>query len=635
MRATKTPSTVNRIRLLSEQVANQIAAGEVVERPASVVKELVENAIDAGATRIDIEIESGGRALIRVADNGCGMNRDDALLCLERHATSKIVRAEDLAAIRSLGFRGEAIPSIASVSRFTLLSREQDPLQSAATLISIEGGKVMEVREAPRPTGTTIDVRQLFYNLPARRKFLRAEETERSHIQHYLSLVALAHPDIALHFTHDSRSIWRLPAEPETSSPRTLLTAIQRRWRALNGSGDRLLELDFSDSIELNRTDDSDSPTRLPVRIWGVIGAPGVSRSTRENQHLFVNRRPVQHLGLNHALIEGYHTALMKGRFPVCCLFIEIDPAEVDVNIHPAKREVKFHHDRALRRFVAESVRTALLQFHALAPVAIPANTTPAHSATPILTPNIAPQVQNTNEWFTAPAPIIAPIQAPLPIGFTSASPMPPATMPRPTAAQVTTPLLAIPLRLVGVIGRLYVLFESDRGLVIMDQHAAHERILFEQMLDRMERHDVATQRLLLPETVELPPRDAAFLIEQLPALAKLGVGLTVFGERTFLLDSLPEFVRVRDPRRFAFDLVDALKSAGQGVNSMRLGEDMVIKTVCRHAVKANDTLAKEELEKLLSDLRQCRMPYTCPHGRPTIIEFSMGDLEKRFGRQQ
>ncbi|MSR65509.1 MAG: DNA mismatch repair endonuclease MutL [Verrucomicrobiae bacterium] len=623
---------MNRIRLLPEQVANQIAAGEVVERPASVVKELVENAIDAGATRIEIEIESGGRALVRVADNGCGMNRDDALLCLERHATSKIVRAEDLAAIRTLGFRGEAIPSIASVSRFTLLSRERDPSQSAATLISIQGGKVMEVREAPRPTGTTIEVRQLFYNLPARRKFLRAEETERSHIQHYLSLVALAHPEVAIHFTNDDRSIWRLPAEPDIPAPRERLAGTQRRWRALYGGGDRLLELDFTGSIDLNQTDNE--PATLQARVWGLIGAPGVSRSTRENQHLFVNRRPVQNLGLNHALIEGYHTALMKGRFPVCCLFIEIDPAEVDVNIHPAKREVKFHHDRALRRFVAEAVRDVLLQFHSLAP-APPAAALPI--AATALPPSVAPLVKPAADWFSPTAAIVAPIQAPLPIGFAAAGAVAAqlATRVPQVAAQTSSPLLAIELRLVGVIGRLYVLFESDRGLVIMDQHAAHERVLFEQMLDRMERHEVASQRLLLPETVELPPRDAAFLTEQLPVLAKLGVGLTVFGERTFLLDSLPEFVRVRDSRRFAFDLVDALKSAGQGINSMRLGEDMVIKTVCRHAVKANDRLADEELEKLLSDLRLCRMPYTCPHGRPTLIEFSMGDLEKRFGRQQ
>jgi len=389
------------------------------------------------------------------------------------------------------------------------------------------------------------------------------------------------------------------------------------------------------------------------------MGAPGVSRSTREEQHLFVNRRPVENRGLNFALLEGYHTALMKGRYPVCCLFLEIEPTEVDVNIHPSKREVKFRRERDVQRFVAQAVRQTLLRFHttpekaeaagAAMPggaVAHPVETKapveselPLPSAMrPILTPPASRPMQRPLAMGFAPppsraepAPVVRPSSGSAPVALVAdlrgGAPEP--------ATRTPTPLLSVPLRLVGVIGKLYVVFESDRGLVLMDQHAAHERVLFEQMLARMEHGNTASQRLLLPETVELPPRDAQFLRENLATLSRLGVGLSEFGERTFLLDALPPFVKVADARRFAVELVDELKATGQAVNAMRLGEHVVAKTVCRHAVKANDSLAGPELQNLLEDLRRCAMPYTCPHGRPTLIEMSYGELEKKFGRTQ
>src|ERR1041385_796814 len=358
---------MNRIRLLSEQVANQIAAGEVVERPASVVKELVENALDARATRIAVEIQAGGRSLIRVTDDGTCMSRDDALLCLERHATSKIQRAEDLHAITTMGFRGEALPSIASVSRLTLTTREHDG-DAAATQVIINGGKLLEVKAAGSPPGTSLEVRQLFFNLPARRKFLRTEETESAHVQHSLPLAALAHPEVAFTFTRDARAVWQLPAVRTEGLSR--VGALRERLRGLSGGEQAMLAVDFTAELgELAEPDeftDSSSIEKLKskIQIWGLIGAPGVARSTREDQHLFVNRRPVENSGLNFALIEGYHTALMKGRYPVCCLFIEIDPAAVDVNIHPAKREIKFRDERAVRAFVTNAVRDALLNYH-------------------------------------------------------------------------------------------------------------------------------------------------------------------------------------------------------------------------------------------------------------------------------
>ena len=662
---------MNRIKLLSEQVANQIAAGEVVERPASVVKELVESSLDADAKKITVEIGAGGRSLIRVTDDGFGMNRDDALLCLERHATSKIQRAEDLSSIATLGFRGEALPSIASVSKFVLTTREREDDSPEGTQIIIAGGKILEVKAAGSATGTSIEVRQLFFNLPARRKFLRTEETEAAHIQHYLTLAALAFPKVAFTFVKDGRNVWQLPAVKSGSATSSRIEALRERLRALLGD-EKLLSVNFSASLEENFQPEETEisfEAALPekseignrkseIRVWGLIGSPGVSRATRDGQFVFVNRRPVENRGVNYALIEGYHNALMKGRYPVCCLFLEIDPAAVDVNIHPAKREVKFHREFEIRKFVAQAVKETLLAFHAepeKPKTNFNAETQRRREEIKSASEISAPVLPNFPEKLK-PSPTIATqispaSQTPLKMGFSltpAAATLPQSQIANPKSADASptpisnlpsssaTPLLNVPLRLVGVVGRLYVLLESDRGLVLLDQHAAHERILFEQMLNRIESGGVApSQKLLLPETIELPPRDANFLREQLAALTRLGVGLGEFGERTFLLDALPPFVKVGDARRFVLDLVDELKAAGRAMNLARLGEHTIAKTVCRHAVKANDPLGGAELENLVEDLRRCAMPYTCPHGRPTLIEMNYRELEKKFGRTQ
>jgi DNA mismatch repair protein MutL len=693
---------VNRIRLLSEQVANQIAAGEVVERPASVVKELVENALDAEPKKITVEISAGGRSLIRVTDDGWGMSRDDALLALERHATSKIQKAEDLASIATMGFRGEAVPSIASVSRFVLTTRERGNESPEGTQILVNGGTIAEVKAAGSAPGTSVEVRQLFYNLPARRKFLRTEETEAAHIQHYLTLAALAFSEVAFTFVKDGRNVWQLPAIKSERSVSSRTEALRERLRALLGD-EKLLAVNFSAALDggdavLDETDIFETaspvkpeapPANSQIRVWGLIGSPGVSRATRDGQFVFVNRRPVENRGVNYALIEGYHTSLMKGRYPVCCLFLEINPAAVDVNIHPAKREVKFHREFEIRKFVAQAVRDSLLAFHSEPPRSHSATGTeppprPEFQQPEILPVQPAPEVlsrADLSEKLNPPPPVTAfqsppqppmrpATQAPLRMGFAPSSlaktdapsgtpgiqpgkqttvqpgvpsgmsggtgQRPPAVVAHSASAPGVTPLLNVPLRLIGVVGKLYVLLESDRGLVLLDQHAAHERILFEQMLARLEQNGVTpSQKLLLPETIELPPRDAQFLREQLTALTRLGVGLSEFGERTFLLDALPPFVKAADPRRFVFDLVDELRAAGREVNLARLGEHTVAKTVCRHAVKANDFLGEAELENLIEDLRHCAMPYTCPHGRPTLIEMNYRELEKKFGRVQ
>jgi len=625
------------VHLLPEIVANQIAAGEVVERPASVVKELVENALDAGATRITVEIQAGGRSLIRVADNGSGMNRDDALLCLERHATSKIKQAEDLASIGTMGFRGEAIPSIASVSRMALTTLANGNETGEGTRIDIHAGKIRAVESAGHAAGTTVEVRSLFYNLPARRKFLRTPETERSHIQHFLTLAALAHPAVGFVFTSDQRKVWELPPCELDGTPGSELAAVRGRMAALHGEGISLLDVDSSGDYRMARAIPDDPEIGMQwdgqttVRTWGLIGSPGVSRSTRASQHLFVNRRPVENRSLNRALLEGYHTVLMKGQFPVCCLFLEIDPGEVDVNIHPAKREVKFHHERDVRRLLTQAVQETLLAFHSRKPAPITAHTDEAVDVPSVPPPEIPAQRELID---TPPTAALGQAQV------TPAEDVPihPTSLPSPLGQAPTapTPLLHVPLRLVGVIGKLYVVLESDKGMVLLDQHAAHERVLYEQMLRRMESDgQAASQKLLLPETVELPPREARFLSGTMETLNRLGVGLSEFGERTFLLDALPPFVKAADSRNFILELVDKLQAAGEGVNALRLGEDVIAKTVCRHAVKANDALREEELQQLVDDLRRCEMPYTCPHGRPTIIEMNYLELEKKFGRIQ
>jgi len=561
------------------------------------------------------------------------------------------------------------VPSIASVSRFTLTTRERETDSPEGTQILINGGTIVEVKAAGSAPGTSVEVRQLFFNLPARRKFLRTEETEAAHIQHYLTLAALAFPEVAFTFVKDGRSVWQLPAVKSGAAISSRIEALRERLRALLGD-EKLVPVNFSASLEENYQQEeteisfenalpekSESTDRKSqIQIWGLIGSPGVSRATRESQFVFVNRRPVENRGINYALIEGYHNSLMKGRYPVCCLFLEIDPAAVDVNIHPAKREVKFHREFEIRRFTAQAVHAALLAFHSEPAKTIATAKSPSAPRELSFAPEpSAPALPNFPEKLkpvpTIPAQIPSAAQTPLKTGFSPAAPPkaePPANSAEIQSAiesnpqsairnpQLPTPLLNVPLRLVGVVGKLYVLLESDRGLVLLDQHAAHERILYEEMLHRLEQKDSApSQKLLLPETIELPPRDANFLREQLPALTRLGVGLSEFGERTFLLDALPPFVKVPDSRRFVFDLVDELRAAGREVNLARLGEHTVAKTVCRHAVKANDPLGGPELENLVEDLRRCAMPYTCPHGRPTLIEMNYRELEKKFGRAQ
>ena len=623
---------MNRIRLLPEHVANQIAAGEVVERPASVVKELVENALDADARRITVTIKAGGRSAIVVADDGFGMSRDDALLALERHATSKIEKAEDLHTIRSLGFRGEAVPSIAAVSRFTLTSRERGAL--AGTQIEIAGGKILSVKDIGTAEGTTVEVRNLFFNLPARRKFLRSEPTETAHIEHVVTLCALAHPKVAFRLVVDERTRFDL-------APATELTG---RLRELYGHQlvDQLLPIGTVGGRAFRRAASSDehsepgSAGALPsteaisttVEIHGFVGKPGISRADRHQQHIFVNGRPVESKGINYALLEGYHTGLMRGRYPVTFLFVEIDPEIVDVNIHPAKREVRFRDEYAVRQAVIDAVRQALAP---VGPTFQPVTSTGWPQSSPVA-------LSDPNSGRSALPGTMSERELGLDAGLVQSRVGGDAVL----RNGAPTELLPTPdvqteegrWRVLGVIGQLYVLIESPEGLVLMDQHAAHERVLFERMLRELAAETAPAQKLLLPVTLELEARDADFLRGNLKTLHKLGLGVSEFGERTFLIDALPPYFQLDNLAQTFRDIVDELCQTGEQVHARRLGEDKIATTVCRHAVKAHDPLKGEELRGLLEQLHRCDLPYTCPHGRPTLIQISYAELEKKFGRK-
>ena len=622
--------------MLSEAVASQVAAGEVVERPASVVKELVENSLDAGARNVGIAIRRGGISLVLVVDDGCGMDRDDALLSLERHATSKIRSAVDIQAVATLGFRGEALPSIASVSRFRLTTREGSAI--AGTEIIVNGGKIDLVRDGGEAPGTQVEVRSLFYNLPARRKFLRSENTESRNIEHQIHLQAIGHPEIGFSLMRDDRILFQLPATA------TL--------------GDRIRDLYGVELLQrLVGVNGAPSPK---IQISGFIGQAGLSRQTRSQQLVFVNGRAIESSLITGAVREGYHTALMKGQYAVTFLFVELDPGSVDVNVHPAKREVRFRDPNGVREAVVRCIQQTLERARAdwQEKFRAPVRTAPTAAVSAKTAPNL-----NLRSEVTAPeethrelpnlgalagvglsAEAWAKVDDPGRVQgseFIGQAPRLPerrfdSTGDRPPLQpqhQDTKPAQQ-QFEIIGVLSKLYVLMENANGLVLVDQHAAHERVLFEELRRRMEQQGVPTQKLLLPQTFDVPPRDADWIEQNLSVLQRMGIGIESFGPGTFKIDSLPSFLDVSDPAQFMRKVIDDLKSASNNASSMRLGEEMIAKTVCRHAVKANDPLRYLEVEKLIRALLDCDLPYCCPHGRPTMIQISLAELEKKFGRK-
>ena len=586
------------IRILPDRVANQIAAGEVIERPAAVVKELVENSLDAGATRIEVEFRSGGRAYIRVEDNGAGLTRDDALLALERHATSKIAEAADLDRLATFGFRGEALPSIASVSRFELQTRPAG--DEAGTELLVNGGKFVHVRDCGRPVGTGVVVSHLFNSVPARRKFLKSDATESAHIIHCVRLYALACPQAAFTLIEDGRAIFRSPECTTTAD------------RVAEIFGRQIMEsLLVIEAVEAG------------LQLRGLIGRPGAGRATRHEMITFVNRRPVDSRTLSYALIESYHEAIPKGRYPLAFLFLDLDPAAVDVNVHPAKREVRFRNEVQIRAFVIRSVLDRLRESAGTAAVGpalekLPAG--PQGLAVP-LAPGSVPAPPESR--IAAPFPVYRPLVRP------DQSLAPAAASAAPIPGEATRPRIG--WRYVGLAHGVYALFETDAGLVLLDRRAAHERVWYERLRRQFADGQVGSQRLLLPVPIELDAITTALLLDRLAFLQGHGFEISEFGRNFFRVEGVPEWMDPADAESFLRDLLGALREGLLMAKDLDLARDELARLASVRAVRMPDGTSEPEMNALVTQLFSCQQPLTNPAGRPTFIELSHGELARRF----
>ncbi|MBN2388871.1 MAG: DNA mismatch repair endonuclease MutL [Anaerolineales bacterium] len=577
------------IRILSPEIASQIAAGEVVERPASAVKELVENALDAGATAITVNVSGAGQTLIEVADDGCGIPAGEVGLAVTRHATSKLVSADDLFRIATLGFRGEALASIGSVSRLTLISRAAGA--DTGRRLRVEGGTIGPVETVGAPVGTVVRVENLFYNVPARLKFLKKDVTERRQIDALLTRYALAYPGVRFKLSQDNSS--------------SLQTA---------GDGDRRTILASLYGVDAARQLLEVLAEEDGLRLTGFIGPITLTRSNRKEITFFINGRWVQDIALSSAVLQAYHTMLMVGRYPLAALFLEVPPELVDVNVHPTKAEVRFREPDKLFNFVQRGVRRALLAY------------------TPV------PQVAPPSLWGSRP-------RSPDPTwelthaaerGLESADKdqVPAGNAPPPTAETQPPIATRIPLlRLIGQIGATYLVAEGPDGLYLIDQHAAHERVLFEKLMAQHGLKNVPSQALLTPAAVHLPPAQARLLAEQLPVLQQFGFEVEPFGQNTYQVRALPILFSGSDPAAALRALVEDFEE-----DEAPLQEEIEARAagrVCKRlAIKAGQVLSPEEQKALLADLENCSSPRTCPHGRPTMIHLSVDMLERQFGRR-
>ncbi|MBE2181259.1 MAG: DNA mismatch repair endonuclease MutL [Chthoniobacterales bacterium] len=588
---------MGRIRVLPEVVASQVAAGEVVERPASVIKELLENSLDAGARHMEVEVRGAGTAMLRVTDDGAGMDREDALMALERHATSKISTAADLSSVLTMGFRGEALPSIASVSEFTLRTRPRG--SETGTEVAVRGGKLGAVREAGCAPGTTIEVKSLFFNVPARRKFLRSAATETAHLDRAVETVALAFPAVALHYLRDGRTVHRLPAASNLAARVADLYGVEAR----------------RDLLEVPEMDAGG------IHVSGLVSRPGVTRADRERQYFFVNGRAVESGFLASGLREAFRQMLEPGRHPSVFLHLRMDPGTVDCNVHPAKREVRFRSGGMVREAVREAVEAALREARAewLRPLRTHVATRLGGDAVPAEPRVIVPGAHQPE----LPRPVVpAPVEVPVGGG----------------APPVRTPVEAPrggpeEFRLIGGLSGRYLLLEGGEGLVLLDQRAAHQRILFERLQRGVASGAVASQRLLVPAVLELPPREHEVVAENLEVLAASGFAVEVFGGRSLKVEALPDFLAGRDPRRVLEDFAaDFLAGAGPRTRGA-VTEDAVRRAVARLTL---DTLAardEREQRELVTQLLSCELPYCDPDGRPVMLQFSWRDLDRKFGR--
>jgi DNA mismatch repair protein MutL len=624
------------IRVLPDEVATRIAAGEVVERPASVIKELMENAIDAGASEIRLEVRGGGLCQMRVLDDGCGIPSDEVELAFARHSTSKLTSVDDLERIRTLGFRGEALASIASVARVTLATRMAE--EPVGTLLRLEGGRLTAREPSGRPPGTVITVEDLFFNVPARRKFLRTERTERRHIDILVTRYAMAYPHLRFTLAHEGRTTFQSNG---SGSLRDVLVSV---YGATNAT-------------RMIKVGPSEAPGASPIGVEGYASAPSLHRSNRNEITLFVNGRWVQDQRLTFAVIQAYHTLLMSKRYPLAVIQVELPPEEVDVNVHPAKTQVRFRDGDAVFRAVQRAVRRALVD-----QPSVPA----LHTASTTADMSI-PEPASARGWPGAwPTPDQLLRRAQLrALGTPSAQRSDPHQdtqipfdLPRPTAGQPTaadkmpappverdtrdeparlqgapTHARQLPLlRVVGQLGLTYVVAEGPEGMFLIDQHAAHERVLYEKLLSEQAQARVATQAYLEPETIELTPEGASLVEENLPALSKLGFDLQPFGGNTVLVRAVPALLINEDIQTIFDEIVADLQMGDDPLTSAI--EARIVRRVCKQAaIKAGQSLAQQEMDELIRQLEACAAPRTCPHGRPTMIHLSATQLAQEFGR--
>jgi len=591
---------VTRIHLLEEHTVNRIAAGEVVERPASVVKELVENSIDAGAHTIIVEVEQGGKRLIRVTDDGEGMSPADALLSIQRHATSKIRDAEDLQSIVTLGFRGEALPSIAAVSRFELLTKRAD-LDTGMRLV-VENGEVVEAEECAARNGTTVTVRDLFYNTPARLKFLKSVATELSHITELMTRFALAFPEISFRLLHNGQEIF---VSQGSTDPRHALLAVFGRDVARE-----LRSIDFAQGS---------------LRITGYVSPPHLTRPTRAMQSFFVNRRLIRHRVLSKALDDAYRTLTPEGRHPVAAIFLQVPPYSVDVNVHPTKAEVKFSHEGEVYHAVLTAIRQALLQ-QGMMPSALPGLQSGLDIAQPAARPSTGQPI-----WQPLPMPPQEVLHAELlrraGIELSQATSVEVQPAARPYAEMLEG------FQVLGQLDRTYIIASSLRGLLIIDQHVAHERVLYEKLTVLRQRQPVPVQHLLTPLVFHLDRRTATLLGEHLQEIQDMGFLLEPFGSDSVVLRGVPAWLGQRNVEALVRDLLDEISELGVQRRLPLTDETLVATTACKMAVKAGDALSHAEMTHLLRELVDTENPYLCPHGRPVVLVLSIEELERRFKR--
>ena len=680
---------MGRIHVLAENVANQIAAGEVVERPSSVAKELLENSLDAGSTRIRIQVEAGGKKLIQITDNGCGMVRDDALLAFERHATSKIRNAEDLLSVATLGFRGEALPSIASVSRLRLETRA--PEEDSGTIIEINGGKIITVEEAGLPAGTSISVRDLFFNIPARKKFLKTESTELSHIASLVTHYALAHPD--KHFELHSATNAMLVAPPvegyservyqvfgkeilDQLIPVGALQPLERiglpqppPWRSKQQEDKSRADASCREKAEAENAvgqgqpakEDGEEEVSSPgdIRLHGFVSKPEIQKLNRNSIYVFVNGRLIRDRLIQHAIIEAYRNILPSTVYPVVLLFIDLPNGEVDVNVHPSKTEVRFRQQSVMHDFVRDSIRAALMKARPVPQFAVEIGAHP--SASPSLSPVAA--AADRNSLATWPSSNSQPVQS-----FTLQAPTPPAVTERfqfgegfsvdgnaalslvraagplpsdgcaPPIAEEAEPSSDIApalasLHPLGQIRDSFILAVNPEGLWIVDQHVAHERVLFEKILKQRAAQKVESQRLLLPLVIELTVAQQAVFSEISDELARNGFEVEPFGARSVAVKIAPAGIDRTAVEHLLHELLDQFSREEQALNLEKIRARIAASIACHAAIKVNMPLEQNKMEWLLAELAKTDCPMSCPHGRPVVLRYSLKDIQKAFKR--